>query len=342
MSIKLELEDVEQTYLNNYSRELRLRISELYKTTPHILRSQIEDEFYIQNGIKFLFKHLIVDELQNKPINITNTGNNKESQEKKEIEFFDPFSPPFPEGHVIEENFGGLDTHRIFFSKFAVMPEHILLVTRNFYSQYTHLTYEDFKNSTLLLKVMNGVIFFNGGKNAGASQPRKHLQCIPLSSMYDGDFGIFNLIKNEENLEIENSIDYSTQGLGSMQIIKKFSENGINHILIKFSKQISDTINNLNENSIDIISDLLFSFYNMGLIKLNLLEDEENIISNYSVLLSNEWMFIVPRKTHLVNLSKGQLNINSIGFLMTMLIKSNELCDEVKTKNILKEIYAEL
>jgi len=337
-SIKKDLGDYEQTQLNKYSKDLRFRISEQYKITPHILRSQIEDEFYIQNGIKFLFKHLIVDELKNKPINIIESSN-KESNQKNDIEFYDPFSPPFTEGQVIEENLGLFGTHRIFFSKFAVMPEHILLVTRDFYSQNTHLSYEDIKNSILLLKVMNGVIFFNGGKDAGASQPRKHLQCIPLSSMYDGDFGIFNLIKNEENLKNENSIDCS---LAFIQVIKLFSENGIKHILFKFSKNISESINSLNEKTIEIVTDCIFSIYNMGLIQLNLLEDTEKIIINYSVLLTGEWMLIVPRKTYLVDLNKGQLNINSIGFLMTMLIKNTEICDEVKNKNILRDIYGEL
>lgn len=337
-SIKKDLGDYEQTQLNKYSKDLRFRISEQYKMTPHILRSQIEDEFYIQNGIKFLFKHLIVDELKNKPINIIESSN-KESNQKNDIEFYDPFSPPFTEGQVIEENLGLFGTHRIFFSKFAVMPEHILLVTRDFYSQNTHLSYEDIKNSILLLKVMNGVIFFNGGKDAGASQPRKHLQCIPLSSMYDGDFGIFNLIKNEENLKNENSIDCS---LAFIQVIKLFSENGIKHILFKFSKNISESINSLNEKTIEIVTDCIFSIYNMGLIQLNLLEDTEKIIINYSVLLTGEWMLIVPRKTYLVDLNKGQLNINSIGFLMTMLIKNTEICDEVKNKNILRDIYGEL
>lgn len=337
-SIKKDLGDYEQSQLNNYSKDLRLRISEQYKTTTHILRSQIEDEFYFQNGIKFLIKHLIVDELKNKPINIIDSSN-KESNQRKDIEFYDPFSPPFTEGQVIEENFGLFGTHRIFFSKFAVMAEHILLVTRDFYSQNTHLSYEDLKNSILLLKVMNGVIFFNGGKEAGASQPRKHLQCIPLSSMYDGDFGIFNLIKNEENLQNENSIDCS---LASIHVIKQFSENGIKHILFKYSKNISESINSLNGKTIEIVTDCIFSIYNMGLIQLNLIEDIEKIMNNYSVLLTGEWMLIVFRKTYLVDLNKGQLNINSIGFLMTMLIKNTEICDEVKNKNILRDIYGEL
>jgi hypothetical protein len=37
---------------------------------------------------------------------------------KWDIVFYDPFSPPFTEGQVIEENLGLFGTHRIFFSKF--------------------------------------------------------------------------------------------------------------------------------------------------------------------------------------------------------------------------------
>jgi ATP adenylyltransferase len=338
-TMEFDLEESKKFIFIEYFKEIRQRISSMFKNSPHVLKSQIIDEFYTQDGVKYLFKHLIKDEMKNKPINLSDDYKHEKVAKK---DFFDPFEPPFTEGQVIEENFGGFETHRIFFSKFAVMPEHVLLVTRDFYSQYTHLTYEDVKNSVLLLNVMNGIIFFNGGKNAGASQPRKHLQCIPFSSMYDREFGIFDLVKNEENLEKKDLVDNISKGLASCYLIKKFLQNGINHILFKFSKDVTNALQILNEENIDIYSDLIFSIYNMSLIELNLIESEENLSTHYSILLTSEWMLVIPRKGHEVKLSKGKLNINSIGFLMTMLIPNSELGEEVKTKNILKEIYAEL
>lgn len=346
-------ESLKIKYVNefeNYSSEFREKVSAMYKTTPHVLKSKIEDEFFIQNNVKFLLKNIIVDEFDKKVIAI---GDRKGKNESKSIDLGDPFAPPFNEGKVLEEDFGQLGTHRIFFSKFAVMEEHLLLVTRDFISQYTHLSLDDIKNTILLMNIMDGIAFFNGGKNSGASQPRKHLQCIPFKSMYNKDFGIFLLISDKENLcEINlNTRDEENEDGNARHFskyfklynIKVFSESGINHILIKFSETLSYQIKqNITKESLKLHSEIIHCLYNIGLNYLDLLEDEENIIKHYSFLLTSEWMFITPRKTHLVNLTKGTLNINSIGFILSFLIRNPELNEEVKEKNILKDIFSEL
>jgi ATP adenylyltransferase/5',5'''-P-1,P-4-tetraphosphate phosphorylase II len=74
-----------------------------------------------------------------------------------------------------------------------------------------------------------------------------------------------------------------------------------------------------------------------------LIDDEVEIIDNhYSVILTTEWLLLIPRKTHEVSLQNGILNINTIGFLLTILIRNEKLLEEVKRVNILEDVFSNL
>ena len=91
----------------------------------------------------------------------------------------DPFDPPEPAltvGAVGPE-------HVAVLNKFAVIPHHLLLVTRRFEHQETLLTEADLEALRQCLAADAGAEalgFYNGGEAAGASQPHKHLQLVPL------------------------------------------------------------------------------------------------------------------------------------------------------------------
>lgn len=83
-----------------------------------------------------------------------------------------------PEPALVVEPLG--DTHLAMLNKFSVLREHLLVVTRTFVDQRAPLDLADF---TALSQVMDGVdvlAFFNGGREAGASQGHKHLQLVTL------------------------------------------------------------------------------------------------------------------------------------------------------------------
>jgi len=72
------------------------------------------------------------------------------------------------------------DTHLCLLNKFNVLEHHLLIVTRRFEDQETLLTLEDFHALWMCLLEYDGLGFYNGGEAAGASQPHKHLQLVPL------------------------------------------------------------------------------------------------------------------------------------------------------------------
>jgi len=87
-----------------------------------------------------------------------------------------PFLRPEPELTVAEVS----RTHLAILNKFNVLPRHLLLVTRRFAPQETLLDAEDFRALAACMEQLDGIGFYNGGRTAGASQPHKHLQLVPL------------------------------------------------------------------------------------------------------------------------------------------------------------------
>ncbi|KAF6836684.1 inositol phospholipid synthesis protein Scs3p [Colletotrichum plurivorum] len=88
--------------------------------------------------------------------------------------------------------------HNLVLNKFAVVPEHFILCTKE-YKLQTHLlepadlaaTYaciEAYRQYGLNSGEENGELyaFFNSGSHSGASQPHRHIQLLPVARMKDG------------------------------------------------------------------------------------------------------------------------------------------------------------
>ena len=87
-----------------------------------------------------------------------------------------PFLPPDADLFVADIS----DTHIGLLNKFNVIERHLLVVTRDFEDQETLLTLADFRAWWACMAEFEGLGFYNGGVVAGASQPHKHLQMVPL------------------------------------------------------------------------------------------------------------------------------------------------------------------
>src|SRR5258706_6084844 len=87
-----------------------------------------------------------------------------------------PFLPYDPDLFVADLS----DTHIALLNKFNVIDHHLLIVTRNFKSQEALLDLADFAALIAGMAEFDGLGFYNGGAEAGASQHHKHLQIVPL------------------------------------------------------------------------------------------------------------------------------------------------------------------
>ncbi len=69
--------------------------------------------------------------------------------------------------------------HVCLLNKYPVIANHLLVITRQFEPQESLLTLSDFTAMTSLLQQEDGLMFYNSGINAGASQAHKHMQWVP-------------------------------------------------------------------------------------------------------------------------------------------------------------------
>jgi ATP adenylyltransferase len=88
----------------------------------------------------------------------------------------DPFLPWEPDLFVADVS----ASHVALLNKFNVIEQHLLIVTRAFEHQERWLTAADLAALAACLAEFDSLGFYNGGTVAGASQPHKHLQLVPL------------------------------------------------------------------------------------------------------------------------------------------------------------------
>lgn len=87
----------------------------------------------------------------------------------------DPFRPPYTDALYVED---WPPCHALLLNKFPVVPDHLLLVTRDDADQEEPAGPADWEALDAALEAMDGLGFYNGGRDAGASQPHRHLQLL--------------------------------------------------------------------------------------------------------------------------------------------------------------------
>jgi len=87
----------------------------------------------------------------------------------------DPFLPPEPD--LVVGAIGA--AHVCLLNKYPAIPHHALIATREFEDQDSPLTRSDFEVLWTCLVEESGLIFYNAGAIAGASERHRHLQLVP-------------------------------------------------------------------------------------------------------------------------------------------------------------------
>ncbi|MBD2390207.1 phosphorylase [Aphanizomenon flos-aquae NRERC-008] len=254
-----------------------------------------ELEIIEQNGVQFIVRILA---------NLNRKEADKEKQNQqitKTRKEFNPFLPYEKDLFVADIS----DTHVCILNKFNVVDFHLLIITRIFEEQESLLTLQDFTAMWTCLGEFEGLVFYNGGKLAGASQRHKHLQIVPFS---ETDIPISPLLKTAK---LEND----------MGTIREFP------FLHAFT--------NLNRGESPKIT---LEKYHTLLQKMGIKPLENNLQSGaYNLLITQKWMLIVPRKQEEIE----GISINSLGFAGALLVKNQqqmELVKNIKPMEILSKV----
>jgi len=207
-----------------------------------------------------------------------------------------PFLPP-EKGLIVADI---TDTHQAILNKFNVVEHHLLIITRHFEDQDTLLTMKDLEALWLCMGEYSGLGFYNGGREAGASQQHKHIQIVPLPLAPVGP-----TIPIEPLLaDVEQSGITTIPGFPFLHSFVRLDRD-----LLNFPKRIA-------KETFDLYSSLL---ENAG---LNRPEASRLTLQSmpYCLLVAREWMLLVPRsKEHFEDIS-----FNSLAFAGSLFVQDKQ------------------
>lgn len=362
--------------------EIAKTISEKFNDNKSILHSPTEDEYFQQGDVTFKILKRLNDNFDLKPININLKNDGKKEKNDKGMVKVDVFSEENIEKELlVYPDFLDKNQFMVVFNKFPILKEHILLVVKNFELQYTHLCINAFENALLLTNFLNGICIFNGGANAGASQPRKHMQVVPKTSFKELNFGLFKYFSDYISLEkLEKIVDKLSKKedkeITSVEHNEqtKFEIVDYDDFAIYFTLEIFQNrkhlfaffrhdLSQVNTLNCGQLAEVLHKSYRKVLLKLKLSPDEEDkeITHDYSLILTTDYFFVTPRETHIVLVELNQknpnydsmksklkefdtikLNLNTFAFFCHILVKDNEERDYIKGENLFEKIIDKL
>jgi len=213
-----------------------------------------------------------------------------------------PFLPP-EKGLIVADI---TDTHQAILNKFNVVEHHLLIITRHFEDQDTLLTMNDLEALWLCMNEYSCLGFYNGGREAGASQQHKHLQIVPLPLASIGPA-----------IPIEPLLTGAAQR--GITTIPGFP---FLHSFVRLDRDLVNFPERLAQETFNLYSALL---ENSG---LNTPDASRLTLQSmpYCLLVTREWMLLVPRsKEHFEDIS-----FNSLAFAGSLFVQDRQQLERLK------------
>jgi ATP adenylyltransferase len=286
---------------------------------PNTLWSKVEAQ--TQHGLQcgalqpIATKYEIIEQA-NIPFIVRILANWKRKQEAKKQQnqntaksgkFFNPFLPCETDLFVTDIS----ETHLCLLNKYNVVDRHILIVTREFEEQANWLNFADFAALWACWAEDDGLAFYNGGTEAGASQPHKHLQLVPLS-----------LADGVVQLPIEPLVSDGLHDLhpGTVTTLAEFP---FQHAIAPLDLTWADSPWDAAEFALECYRNLLRA--------VGLIQDAETMSDRqsgpYNLLATRRWMMVVPRQQERCR----SISVNSLGFAGALLVRNLEEMEVLKT-----------
>ena len=202
-----------------------------------------------------------------------------------------PFLPHEPDLFVAEVS----DTHFALLNKFNVIQGHLLVVTRGFVHQETLLDAGDFAALAACMAEYESLGFYNGGAVAGASQPHKHLQLVPLPLAKTGVpmEALFAPLRGRTGIARVPGLAFS-------------------HAFVWLEPAWAEDAARLHALYLALLAAV-------GLESVRV-RGEARQSAPYNLLLTRRWMLLVPRsKEHY-----GPISVNALGFAGSLFVRDEE------------------
>lgn len=188
-------------------------------------------------------------------------------------------------------------THVVLLNKFPVIPGHVLIITREFAEQRAPLDEADFAAVALLLQQKDGLVFCNGGPEAGASQRHKHLQLTPAPAL------------------IEPMLP---QGVAQPRALAELP--------------FANAFVSLDEAALAQPARLRELFD--ACCAVAGIDARDGLMSPYNLLLTRRWLLLVPRSHECWEGEGVRLSINAMGYAGSIVLRQQEQFEAVRRAGI--------
>ena len=199
------------------------------------------------------------------------------------------------------------ETHVAILNKFNVLEHHLLIITRDFEDQETLLTLPDFQALWTCMSEYDGLGFYNGGVVAGASQPHKHLQLVPLPLAPAGP-----------RVPIEPLLA-TAKFDGVLGTVPAFP---FLHVFALIESGNIGSPADAAEKTFELYSGMLRRVGMTSPVTAGLQKQS----GPYCLIVTRDWMLLVPRSREFF----GPISINSLGFAGALLVRNKEELETVK------------
>lgn len=217
----------------------------------------------------------------------------QEGQREGQARSADPFLPYEPDLFVADVS----ATHVALLNKFNIVDHHLVIATRAFEEQESLLGLADFEAWCACLAEFDGLGFYNGGDQAGASQRHKHMQIVPLPLGLDGT-----------GVPIETLFAEAKHGEQTGTLPQLPFANAFTWLAPSTPQRAARTAFERYEALLDALD-------------IGVRRDDPSACPRqrapYSLLLTPRWMLLVPRTTECAE----SISINALGFAGSLVVR---------------------
>jgi len=258
-------------------------------------------------GVRFLVRS--VSSLERKRLEAKRLEGAKEEGPRNPLM---PPEPPLTVGEITPTHVGVLN-------KYPVVERHLLIVTRASVPQEAALDRDDFLAVARCLAEVDGLVFYNGGREAGASQPHKHLQLVPLP-----------LDRDSWAAPMEAVFDSWVAGGNTNRLLRLPFRNAFS-LLDGFDDGPR-------------AAEQLEELYGAQLAAIGAVDEDAPHAANdepvrpapYNLLVTRRWMLTVPRSRERF----GTISINALGFAGSLFVRDGEEMQDLREAGPMRALKA--
>ncbi|MFA5074219.1 MAG: phosphorylase [Nitrospirota bacterium] len=227
---------------------------------------------------------------------------------KEQTNAENPFLHPDPELIIADLS----ETHLAILNRYSVWENHLLIITRAFEPQEMLLTLADFEALWICMREYEAIGFYNGGRDAGASQAHKHLQLLPLP-----------FFPKLPSVPIEPLVSEALEK--GLSTIPRFS---FLHTFAPLNRNITSDP--------QTAARICFKLYGSLLGRLGMPAPLQGVpmkqVMPYNLLLTRDWMLLAPRSRECFN----GISLNSLAYAGSFYVQNREELDLLKGAGLLQ------